>query len=381
MKLYGKRFVKNFVDRRVRLKTETRDAIVWDIDWINYVAKVKIQGSNEYVMAHFPRNWKEKPYWLKIGNAVSIRHREGVKGYIEVIGEGRAIPTAVEGGSMPPPESLPDAILTGLVVTSTEPETMGVWVSAGSYRISGTVYYIFPDSGEYYTMNDPPEIGMTYGSDIIMGGGISTVEIDVAPSSGYYRYDLLVVGTDSQIDYIAGTPHRTNPQKPAVPSDHLQIGDYILVRWSATEIYNADIGAEFTELSPSYLEFAMSGTNISGEYWFEWVASGEYGYPNPECDVRVNVFDQYGMALSISGTLELEKISGSGDVYSANDGWDSTSVTQSINYSHYTFKYRRDEDETETSPTFQATLTVVGRTISAGGFLFLLDDLGDVILP
>src|SRR5512137_812697 len=116
MRLYGKRYAKKFIDRRVRLKTETRDAIVWDIDYLNYVAKVKIQGSNEYVMAHFPRNWKETPYWLKKGNAVAIRHREGVKGYIEVIGEGRAIPTAVSGSSMPEPDTLPDMIISGLTV-------------------------------------------------------------------------------------------------------------------------------------------------------------------------------------------------------------------------------------------------------------------------
>lgn len=372
MKLYGRRFVKNYVDRRVRLKTETRDAIVWDIDWENYVAKVKIQGSNEYVMAHFPRNWKVKPYWLKKGNAVSIRHREGVKGYIEVTGEGRAIPTAIEGSSMPEPDSEPDMILSGLVVSETEPESMGVWVTAGSYRIGGVVYYVFPEVGDYIVMNDPAPMAMSATNDELMGGGIATVELDPAPAEGYYRYDLLVVGTDSQIDYIAGTPHRTNPQFPAIPEDHLQIGDYILVAWNMTYVDNGNIGAVFTSLSPSSLEVTASGSHISGEMYFEYVASGEYGYPDPECYINVAIYDQYGLSLTINGTLELEMVNGTGDVYSGDDGWGS-SVSQAIYGNNYNFKYRRDETTTERSVAFQATLSIVAKELVAGGFVTLLD--------
>ena len=97
MRLYGKRFVKNYVDSRVVRKTEMRDAVLWDIDWSNYVARVKIQGSNQLITAHFPRNWKKQPYWCKEGNAVRIIHRSGVRGYVEIAGEGRAIPSPVQG--------------------------------------------------------------------------------------------------------------------------------------------------------------------------------------------------------------------------------------------------------------------------------------------
>lgn len=380
MRLYGKRFVKNFVDRRVRLKTETRDAIVWDLDWVNYVAKVKIQGSNEYVMAHFPRNWKETPYWLKKGNAVSIRHREGNKGYIEVIGEGRAIPTAVEGGSMPEPDSEPDMVLTGLEVTATEPTSLGVWVSSGSYRINSIIYYIFPASGEYVVMDDPAPMVMSSSGDEIMGGGIASIEFDPAPAEGYYRYDMITVGTDSQIDYTVGTPHRTDPQYPSVPTDHLLLA-YVLVRWSSTYIADSDIDAEFQQVVPSTLEIefsASTGASFSGEY-MEYTPSGESGYPNPQANVAVQCYDQYGLSLSISGTMTLELVSGSGDIYSATTGWDSSEVTQSASWGGYTFKYRRDETGSESSPAFRVTFDTTGSSIQAAGMLVLLDSLGGYV--
>ena len=67
---------KNFdrrLNRRFRLRAETRDAIVWDIDTNNYLARCKIQGSNEYVLCHYPRNWQTLPVFLKRGNAVRIQ--------------------------------------------------------------------------------------------------------------------------------------------------------------------------------------------------------------------------------------------------------------------------------------------------------------------
>ena len=362
MRLYGQRFAKRFVDGRVSLRTETRDAILWDIDWNNYEARVKIQGTNELVIAHFPRNWKTQPYWLKKGNAIRVLHREGIRGYVEVIGEGRAIPTPVTGSVLPPEESLPDMILTGCVVSESTPPQMGVYITSGTFRLNGTVYYLTPDVTGYIIMDDPPP--MTMGSGDLMGSGGYTVSFDPAPTTpGYWRYDAICVGEDLVIDYIKGV-ESTEPVKPAIPSDHLQLGDYILVQWGVTAIYNKDIGFEWYQALPTMLEItAVSYTGtISGEQYFEWYNSGETYWPNPECYIKFDVLDQYGEPIApgaggYSGTLDM--MAGTGDIWSLDTGYSSSEVSQDWStHSYYNFKYRRNEVASphEASPIVMATL-------------------------
>ena len=76
-----------------RRRSESRDAVVWDFDDANKIVRCKIQGSNEYILCHYPRNWQTLPSWCRRGNAVRIAHKGGIRGYMEVIGHGRAIPT------------------------------------------------------------------------------------------------------------------------------------------------------------------------------------------------------------------------------------------------------------------------------------------------
>jgi hypothetical protein len=120
---------------------------------------------------------------------------------------------------------------------------------------------------------------------------------------------------------------------------------------------------------------ASTGATFSGEY-MEYTPSGEYGYPNPQASVAVQCYDQYGLSLSISGTMILELVNGSGDVYSATTGWDSSEVTQAVSWGGYTFKYRRDETGTEHSPAFRVTFNTTGSSIQAADYLILLDSLG-----
>lgn len=61
MRLYGKKIVSKRLRRTTNLRTETRDAILWDVDWANRIARVKIQGSNEYVNVSFPTNESVHP--------------------------------------------------------------------------------------------------------------------------------------------------------------------------------------------------------------------------------------------------------------------------------------------------------------------------------
>jgi hypothetical protein len=113
MRLYNRRFVTRSVERQTQAVQETRDAILWSVDTANKLCSVRVQGSNEYVIAHYPENWEQIPVWLKPGNAVKIMHTGGVRGWVEVVGHGQVVPTPVTGASAPTSTSGVDSILTG----------------------------------------------------------------------------------------------------------------------------------------------------------------------------------------------------------------------------------------------------------------------------
>lgn len=350
MRLYGRKFAKQFVNKQVASRDETRDAILWDIDTVNNIARVKIQGSNELVIAHYPRNWKAIPYWLKPGGAVRIIHRSGVRGYVELAGEGRAIPTAVTGASTPTTGTGADGIIatdatgTYLSISETDPESMAVLIYGGTYRINNTVYDTNPPPLDYITMSNPAP--MVMGCGTVMGSKALKIQINTAPSAGNFRYDLICVGIDNIIDYIAGTASST-PVKPSVPADHIAI-NYILVQGSVTEIYDHDVGAIWVAPVPTTLNIVL------GDAEFAWDAGDDY----PETTIAVTVKDQYGNTISASPdqyTITLTKSYGTGQVYSSDSGWDNDTVSQPC-YSNYTFKYKRDQTTTEHSPTFTITL-------------------------
>lgn len=350
------------MDKRVNRKTETRDAILWNVDWNNFQARVKIQGSNEYVIAHFPRNWVRKPYWLKEGNAVSIRHRQGNRGYIEIIGEGRAIPTPVEGSVFPPEETLANMILSGCAMSETTPASMGVVITSGTFRLDGTVYFLTPSVTGYIIMDDPGP--MTMGSGDILGSGGYTVALDAAPSTvGHWRYDAVCVGSDLVIDYIKGV-ESTDPVKPTIPSDHLQLGDYILIQWGSTYITNGDIGYLWTEPRATTLALSSSGYTgvISGENQFIWYAEGGAHWPTPECYITISVKDQYGESISPGAggyNLTLSKVSGTGQVWSTDTGYNADDVALNCSSSSCNFRYQRNQiaSPSETSGLFTGTLS------------------------
>lgn len=382
MRLYGKRYSKQFIDRSIKKSSETRDAILWDFDWNNNLARVKVQGSNEYIYAHFPQNWMKQPYWAKPGNAVRILHRQGIRGSVEIIGEGKSIPTPMEGSVYPPSVSLADAILSGLDMNAAITPNMGVVITTGTYRINDIEYGFTPDDAGYIVMDDPAP--MIMGDANLMGVGEVSVAFDVSPTvDGEFRYDLVAIGTDETLDYITGEASIT-PVKPDIPLDHLKVGYYVLVQFDVTEITNYDIGRTWISNVPTTLEYSLasiagSGT-VSGEKYFQWVASGEAGYPTPEVKVRVQVKDQYGLALTPgagSYTMTLD-LTGTGHVHSSDTGYNSSQVSQNFSDSYYDFKYRRDESVTEESPWFKATLDL-SKDLEKTDYLLLLDSGGNPI--
>lgn len=362
MKLYGKKYAQKYVDSRAARGTETRDAVLWTVDDGNYRCTVKIQGSPELILAHYPRNWKSQPYWLKPGNAVRILHRSGVRGYVEVIGEGRAIPIPVEGAVMPPAPSLPDMILSGLKMTATTPESMGVIISAGTFRIAGVVYtYTGGLTGDASLMDDPAPMTLGVGSNY-MGTVLHTETLDAAPGAGYYRYDAFVIGANAEVDYIKGSSASTNPVAPAIPTSHLKIGDNILIRGGATAIYTYDIGAKWAYQRPTLLSVTPQYPN-----GFPYSQSDS----TPEETITVSVKDQYGATLATSAngyTIILQKLYGIGQLWSSQTGYHDSLVRGTCSAS-YVFKYQRNQALDADTPTvgLMATLEsdsgVVGMAI------------------
>lgn len=362
MVLLSKNYFKNYVDRRVAAKKPDRDAIVWSVnegvglDWFAYV---KLQGSNTLIKARYPQGAQDRPGWLRPGCPVIIRHPGGNRGWMEIVGVGRAIPSPVAGNNFPDVAALPDAIISGLETTETTVPGMKVAVSTGTYRIDGELYSFTPDGLDYIVMDDPAPMVMGDPAPATMGDGQYTVAIDAAPSSGNCRYDILVIGTDGVIDYIAGTAAslNTGPTAPAVPADHLQIAR-IFVYAGMTEILNKHINMDWTEPKPSKAAITFSGSNIStsdsGSYQMDWDA----GDTEPTCGVVVAVKDQYDRASALYVDCTLTQVAGTGSV-SVTSGGSFGSTAKKLGFgSSYTFTYKRDETAIpERHPAFQVAFT------------------------
>lgn len=365
MKTYGRKFVQRAMFRNARRHLETRDGVLWTIDTENKVCRIKIQGSNELIVAHYPRNKKIRPDWLRIGAAVRIVHREGNRGYIEVVGEGRAIPTPVSGDALPDTGGTADGIISGLVARATDPATNHVEVTSGTYRIDNMIYSYTGLAGIAITMADPAP--MTMGEVPVYTMGLSTVSMDAAPTQGLFRYDSLFLGTDGTIDYAKGAEVASDPVKPSTPADHILVR-HILRTGGATVIENAWIGVDWTTPKATTMTVVVDTAT--------WSLITSY----PEYDIEVSAIDQYGNAIQgSSGWLyTLTKIVGTGDLWSGDVGYDDDEVTQSVLASDsYTFKYRRDQTE---SPELLPILNIAiaaGPSILSTVSVNLLDINGD----
>lgn len=307
---------------------------------------------------------------MKAGNAVRLIHRGGVRGNLEITGHGQATPTPLPGAPVhPAPSELADMVLTGLEVTKTDPPSMSVNISAGTYRISGTTYSGEPGLQEVATMSfsdpllmsdpytqgimgeatgDYPEMGT---DNEVMSDGFppftmeadTTYTLDPAPAAGYGRYDTFQIGTDGVIDYVKGSESSSNPTKPSIDPDHVQVGAYILVTGGMTSIDDGDIGNIWTTKVPS--EMVITHVDV-----FEW----DDGDDTPQTNITVKFYDQYGWLISGAYDVTLQLVTGTGQIYSGDTGWDSTLVSQRFESSSYNFKYERDQTILEKAPSFYA---------------------------
>ena len=300
MRTYGKRLLRGAADKAVKQASESRDAVLWDILLNERVCRCKIQGSSEFVIARFPQNWASVPEWAKPGQAVRIAHRGGVRGYIEVVGFGRAIPTPVSGSATPTPVSPNDVILAGCLLKAI-PQTprMSVYVTTGWARIDGEEMAV-------------PAITMGAGSAFRMDMGIAMGEAAgvfniSAPNAGQFRNDLFSLSPSLVVTCTAGAAFTTTESKPALPGGHLAIG-YLLVRGGQAVISAADIGQVWSMPVPASID-AVAVDN--GADW----------------SIVASVKDQYGYAIitPLGWSLTAAIASGDGSIAPSSDNTGSGS--------------------------------------------------------
>jgi hypothetical protein len=252
MRTYKRNFVKKALRKNAERHIENREGILWSIDEESKTCNVYIQGSEYPVIAFFPRNLKNIPAWLRIGCAVSLRHLKGVQEYIEVTGEGRAIPTPISRNILPDVPVDSGYIVSGFKISTTETESLQIFISDGVYVINGRTYeYIGNDDGAYtpIIMNDPAP--MVMGEDTLLGGILGQVGFTMPSgpsaieSKTSYRYDALYIGVDGNIKIVSGSASLTYPQYPDIPSNNILI-KYILRVSTDTNIPRQRIGQVWT---------------------------------------------------------------------------------------------------------------------------------------
>lgn len=353
MRLYGKKFLKQRISSQVQQKQESRDAILWDVLSVQRLCRVKVQGSNELIVAHYPENWEVTPNWLKPGNAVKIMHTQGVRGRIELIGHGQCIPTPVSGEASPTIVTSPDVVLTGCSISQCPNlPRMVVIVYVGTYRIEDVVYTLGP-------------ISMLYGDNFQVGDGgqieqiAGAIAISAAPATGYYRYDMISVGTNGILDYKTGVPALSSPVKPILDPYHVLCGNYILVPYGRTAIAQELVGMIWSTPKPTSIVMT--------------IADNDLAFGENSTTVKVEVFDQYGNALTTTGYgwyITLEIIAGNGYVSSTEEGESTTKIGSHTGAnSSYTFGYRRDGGPGDMGPALKAILELDYPLIASGGIL------------
>lgn len=359
VRTYGGRKIRNAVIGVVEERREQRDAVVMSVDSANRWAIVKIQGSNEQIRAWFPLNWGSNPAWLKPGNAVRISTPGGNRGRIELVGHGMLLPTAVPGGSVTPaPPALEDVILTGMNLSATIPTaTMSVVVSAGTYRIDGVVYSL---------VGIPMGNAMLMGSNIGMGGFGALLTIDAPTAGSYYRYDLIVAGTDGVAHVVKGANATSNPAMPATPADHVSLG-WVLVYPNMTAVTLSDLNRSYTIPAAQTIAISADITTLHG-----------HSIANPHFDdeavLTVSVLDQYGNLspkASPGHAILFWFLSGNGDLVCGTTSFDESSGTQTFytTTGELALTYTRQGTWTEPSgpyagngeksPIFQVQTTII----------------------
>lgn len=344
MQLYGKRFLHKKMDDASKSRVESRDAVVIDIDHENKFCRVKIQGSEEYIVAHFPENTSNTPYYLKPGNSVRLLHKGGVRGKVEVAGNGQTIPTGIN--IKPPQENIAkDCILSGCEIIlpqayrdSYSPKGI-LWVNTGTYRAGGKVKQtkaVTCTKTNPLKMKNAPVIG-----------SIAAQFILPMPKKDNWQYHRAVLNTDTgAIELLSGKESLT-PVLPDLAQNKLDCG-WILLSGNDTAINETAINTQWQR--PEAMFFIVEGK--------EYLLAGE-----SVTAIKISIKDQFGAPIANSGgkwTANVTITSGTGNLSAvgADDPIKARSVTVSskVGGSELVFAYWRLLAGAEKSPLLTITV-------------------------
>lgn len=282
MRTYGKRFLKSGMQRIADAKSETRDAAVIDIDLVNSCCRVKIQGSDEYIIAQFPSMARHAPEWLRPGCAARICHRGGVRGRVEVAGPGQIVPT---GNNLKPPQEIvsEDCILSGCEISlpTVRRNIFGagkgvVWIMRGTYRVNGSVRQVKAvrcRATNPIMAENAPRIG-----------AIAEQFILTLPPDESWAYHRFVLNKVSGAIEKLSAGNVVAPVLPVVPTGYLDCG-WLLLQGGQSTIDESTINATYQQPTPCY--FLISGSTALN---FD-VNSAAYA---------IKVYDQYARPVSCS---------------------------------------------------------------------------------
>lgn len=368
MRFNSKYFVKRSIRRHMNKGVEGRDGILWEIDEEERLCRVRIQGSGENVVCTYPKNYRMIPSWMKVGNAVHVSHRAGVRGYCEIKGEGRAIPSPVSGGeAYPDTGNSPDMILSGMDVTLDN--GMIATISSGTYRIGGEIYFFA--AGDAFVIDTDAEVfgPMDSGFSLPMDSSSTSVTLDPAPSVGSFRYDAFVIGTDGELDYLVGLEAAANPVKPTVPGNHILVGDYILVVGGVTGIIASDMGRDWSEPYVSYLDVAYDNQSL--------LYFGEVPNRNPlDGTATVTAKNQYDwtQSVGVDNGITVELVSGNGILSVLGSDVEQGETASGTWNTSISLTYERDPSGMETIPAMLVEVEANDLQTTVVFYLFDEDD-------
>jgi hypothetical protein len=345
------------------LRQETRDGILWYVSTEQRFCYVRIQGSDESIIAHFPSNFEATPSWLKLGNSVKVVHTGGVRGRIEVIGHGQTIPTPLLGDTLPTMATSVDTILTGCYVRECfNQQRMAVLVETGTYRILGMNHIlgaILMLNGEDYKMGDGGLMGTIAGA----------IGIDAPPAPGYWRYDAIDIGADGIIDYNKGTYGLipvVEPLETYLP--HIRLAT-VLVYGGMDRVSQPDINRIWKSPVLSEAEATIADSDL------DWDDDPVF------TTITVRALDQYRNPILSAGYgwyMSVEFLGGNGTLSSPEEGSSSTKIGghTGSSSSSYVFTYTRDKFATDISPAFRIVVEV-DKVIETYAAITLRDADGD----
>jgi hypothetical protein len=327
--------LRNALDKVSKRSYETLDGVVEDVDTVEDVAYIRIQGTDKNIMVPYKQEGGKKPGFVKKGQAVRLVRRSGNPNLLEIDGYGRAIPSATIAYTPP----LLNTVLKGCEVI---PAGSGLYVSvmSGQYRINDVIYNLGTLAmdgssevldGDSPAVMDDASVVMNFGSSegtamdnpsLLMDESDVAANIYVGPkprNPGFinmvltwlpnFRYDIIVVGADGVVHKVQGQEGNP-PTMPEVPGQHVLLGWVLL--WStmsntvSTEHvnqYHTSLRTPNLNLTAGLESFNTEGVaqgllwtpyHVDEEGYEYWQHDNEFRSGPSGTKIYAGIYDQYG---------------------------------------------------------------------------------------